>query len=97
MTNILFVIVRISGNQFKCNYLKNQKLFLIFFAAVLNLSLSFNFFFLKMIAIAYVIPKLQTVKDLVRQISKKPRFGTLFHSQNVERYQTLLESARQHF
>ena len=50
-----------------------------------------------MIAIAYVIPKLQTAKDLVRQISKKPRFGTLFHSQNVERYQTLLESARQHF
>ena len=30
LTSILVIIGRISGNQFKCNYLRNQKFFLTF-------------------------------------------------------------------
>ena len=50
-----------------------------------------------MTVIAYAFPKLQTTKDLVRPISKKPRFRTPFNSQHVKGYQTLVESVRQHF
>ena len=45
---------------------------------------------------AYVYPKLQTAKDLVRQTLKKPRSGTPFHRQHVKGSQKLLQPARQH-
>ena len=44
---------------------------------------TFNFKFFekkKKIIIVYVFPKLQTAKSVVRQMSKKPRFGTPFDS-----------------
>ena len=41
---------------------------------------NFKFFEKKIIIIVYVFPKLQTAKNVVRQISKKPRFGTPFDS-----------------
>ena len=47
--------------------------------------------------LAYVFPKLRTAKDVVRELSKKPRFRTLFDSQHTKVYQTWLKSARQHF
>ena len=34
--------------------------------------------------IVYVLTKLQTAKDVVRQMSKKPRFRTPFESQHVK-------------
>ena len=45
-----------------------------------------------MIVIANVLRKLQTVKDLVRLLSKKSRFRTRFDSQHVKGSQTLLKS-----
>ena len=47
--------------------------------------------------IANVFPKLQTVKDLVRPLSKKRRIRTSLNSQHVKGSQTLVESAREHF
>ena len=43
-----------------------------------------------MIVIANVFPKLQTVKILVRPLSKKRRFRTRFDSQHVKRPKYLL-------
>ena len=37
-----------------------------------------------MIVIINVFPKLKTVKDVVRQMSKEPRFRTPFNSQRVK-------------
>ena len=39
-----------------------------------------------------VFLKLQTVKYLLRQLSKKRRFRTSFHSQHVKGFQTLVKS-----
>ena len=46
-----------------------------------------------MIAIATLFRKLQTVKDLVRPLSKKHHFRTPFDSQQVKGFQSLLKSA----
>ena len=43
--------------------------------------------------IATVFPKLETVKDLVRPLSKKYRFRTFLDSQHVKGSQTLVNSA----
>ena len=50
-----------------------------------------------MIVIANVSPKLQTVKDLVRQHSKKRRFRTSFDKQHVKGSQILAKFALEHF
>ena len=42
-------------------------------------------------------PRLETVKDLVRPISKKARFRTSFDSQHVKASQKFVKSAREHF
>ena len=51
----------------------------------------------KMIVIPTLFRKLQTVKDLVRPLSKKHRFRTPFDSQHVKWSQTLAKSSREHF
>ena len=84
MTNILFKIARIFNSQFKCNYLKNEKLFLNFLIHFLNLYKVLNILKEKRIVIANVFPKLQTVKNVVRTLSKKHRFRTHFYSQHVK-------------
>ena len=48
-----------------------------------------------MIAIANVIPKLQTAKDVVRQISKKSRFRKPFDCQHVQASESLVATTRQ--
>ena len=48
----------------------------------------------KMIVIVNVFPKLQTVKDLVRPLSKQRCFPAPVDSQHVEARQTLVKSAR---
>ena len=50
-------------------------------------------FLKKKILTANLFPKLQTVKDLFRPLSKKRRFRTPFHSQHVKGSQTLMKSA----
>ena len=42
---------------------------------------------------AFVFPKLRTVKDVVRQMSKKPCLRTPFDSQHVKKSQILTKSA----
>ena len=50
-----------------------------------------------MIVIANVFPKLQTVKDLVRLLTKKRRFKTSFESQHVQAFQTFIKSSWESF
>ena len=71
-----------------------QKPFSKFFAPFLKFAFNFIYFEKKkMTLIAYVFPKLQTAKDMVRQMSKKPPFRTLFDSQHVKEAQTFMRSA----
>ena len=49
-----------------------------------------------MTIIAYLFLKLQTVKDIVRQMSKKSPFIRPFHKRHGKRSQTLLKSEGQH-
>ena len=65
-----FQDLRISKSQLKCNYLKNRNLFLIFLFSFWNLYRVLNILKKMMIVIANVFPKLQTVKILVRPLSK---------------------------
>ena len=46
-----------------------------------------------MVKITTLFQKLQTVKDLIRPLSKKHRFRTPFDSQHVKGSQTLEKSA----
>ena len=46
-----------------------------------------------MIVIATLVRKLQTVKELVRPLSKKHRFRGPFQSQHLKVSQTLVKSA----
>ena len=91
-TNILFKIVRICNSQFKCNYLKNEKPFLNLLLHFRNLHQILNNLKEKMIVIANLFPKLQTVKNLVRTLPKKSRFRTRFESQHVKASQILTKS-----
>ena len=43
--------------------------------------------------IAYMFWKIQTAKDVVRQLSKRPLFRTPFNSQHVKGTETLVKSA----
>ena len=54
---------------------------------------NFKHFEQKMIVIATLFRKLQTVKDLDRQLSKKHTFRAPFDSQHVKGSQTLVKSA----
>ena len=65
-----FQDLRIWKSQLKCNYLKNRNLFLIFLFYFWNLYRVLNILKKMMIVIANVFPKLQTVKILVRPLSK---------------------------
>ena len=92
MASILFKIVRICNSRFKCNYIKNGKVFLNFLLHFWNLHQILNILKKRMIAIANVFPKLQTVKILLRALSKKRRFRTRFDSQHVKVSQILVKS-----
>ena len=50
-----------------------------------------------MTLIVYVFRKMETAKDLIKQMSKKPWFTTPFERQRLNGSQTLVESALQHF
>ena len=50
-----------------------------------------------MVLTAYVFPKTEPGKDMVRKISTNSGFKIPFYSQHVKGYQTLLESIWQHF
>ena len=92
MAIIMFMVVRICNSQLKCNYLKNENLFLKFFFYFWILHQILNILKEKMIAIAYVFPKLQTVKIFVRIMSQEHRFRTGLVSQHVKATQLLPKS-----
>ena len=77
--------------------LKNEKLFLNFLFHFWILHQILNVLKEEMIAIANVFPKLQTVKELLRPLSQKPRFRTRFDSQHVKASQIHPESPWGHF
>ena len=69
------------------------KTFSDFFVQFLESKSNFKHFEKEMILIATSFRKLQSVKDLVRPLSKKHRLRTPFDSQHVKGYQILLKSA----
>ena len=97
MPSIVFKIARICHSPLKCNYLKSEKLFLNFLFHFWNLQQILDASKEKIIVIANVFPKLQTVKNLVRPISKKQLFRTRFDSQHVKLSQILAKSTWEHF
>ena len=97
MTCILFRMVWICCFRFKWNYLKNEKEFLNFLINFLNLHPILNILKKNMIFIAIAFPKLQTMKGLIRPLSKNRCFTTPFESQHVKRPETLVKSAWEHF
>ena len=64
-----------------------------FFCYFLNLHQILNILKKKMIVIATLFRKLQTVKDLVRPLFKKHRFRKSFDNQHVKESQSLVKSA----
>ena len=97
MKSMLVQSVRICSSRFKWYDLKHETSFLKFSLICWNIHQILNIFKKKKIVIADVFPKLQTVKDLVRPLSKKRRFRTSFDGQHVKGSQTLVKSAWEHF
>ena len=62
MTTLLFRIVRVLSSLFKCNYLKNEKIFPKFLFRFWNLPEILIIFQKRMIVRANVFPRFQTVK-----------------------------------
>ena len=74
---------------------KNEKKISEFFSALFKSRWNFEHFEKKkMTHIPYVFPKLQTAKDVVRQMSEKSRFKRLFDKRDGKPFQTQFKSAR---
>ena len=97
MRSILFEIVRICRSQFECSCLKNENLFLIFSMHIWNLHQFLDILKKKMIVASNLLLEFKSGTDVVRQISKKPRFRTSFNSQDVKGLQKSVKSAWKHF
>ena len=97
MASIMFKIARICNSEFKCNYLKNEKHFLDFLFHFWNLRLILNILKVKIIVIANVFSKLQTVKNFIRTLSKERRFRTGFGSQHVKSSEILVKTPCERF
>ena len=97
ITCILFRIEKILGSLFKCNYLKNNKLFLSVLFHLWNLNQILNISIKKNILIANVFPKLKTALDLVRPFTKKHPVRTFFDGQLLNGSRTLVKSLLEHF
>ena len=83
---------------FQMHLLEKRKKFLnFFFFHYWNLHQILNIFKKKMIVIAHVFPKLQTVENLVRPFSKKRRFRTRFDSEHVKASQIVAKSPWESF
>ena len=74
MTSIPLLVDSIECTQFRCIYLKKEKIFSQFFSEFFESALNFEHFQKKKRLIAYVFPKLPTTKNVLRQMSKSSRF-----------------------
>ena len=92
MASILFNIARIGNSQLKCNYLKNEKIILNFLFNFGKLNQFLNICKKKMLVVANMFPKLQTVKNFVTPLCKKRRFRTRLDSQHAEVSRILAKS-----
>ena len=72
MTSILFVLVRIYCDQFKCHYLKNKTFFLKFLLQFSNPHENLNILKKEMSLKAYVFPKFEIVRDVYSLMFKRP-------------------------
>ena len=97
MARIQFNIAVICKSQFKCTYLKNEKLFLNFLFHFRNLHQFLYILKKKMMVIANILPNLETVKILIRPLSKKRSFRKRFDSQHVKVSQKLQISPLEDF
>ena len=97
ITSILFRSVRIYRSLLKCNYLKNKKHFQSVFLHLWNVHQILNTFNKKEIVIANVFPKLTTLQELVRPLTKKRTVRTSFDGQHVKRSKTLAKSSWEGF
>ena len=93
MRNIPLGIAGMCSSLFKCNYLKNKTVFRNFLFHLWNLHQILNTLEKKTIVIANVFLKLQTVKILVKKLSRKSRFRISFGSQYFNGCQTHLKCA----
>ena len=75
----------------------NEKFFINFLFHFRNLHYILNILKDKMIVVANVFPKLQTVEILVISLSEKCRFRTRFDSQHVKASQVLPKSPWERF
>ena len=87
----LLNIKSISNSQLKCKYLKNENLFLNFLFDFWNLHQISNILKKNMMVIANAFLKLQTLKILVRPLSKKRCFRKRFDRHHVKVCQILCE------
>ena len=76
---------------------KKQRTFCEFFGPFWNWNQVLNILKNKIVVIANVFPKLQTVKNVLRPLSKQHRFRTTFDSQHVQQFQALVKSSWEHF
>ena len=97
MTSNMFLTEGIRSSLFKWKYLKIKKLFINFLFHLWNVNQILKIFLKKMIVIANVFPKLQTVNDLVKPLSRKRSFRTSFGSQHVKGSQILVKSVGERF
>ena len=97
MRTIPLGILGIFNSLVKFSYLKNKRLFLNFLFDLWNLHQILDIFESKMIVIANVFSKLQTVQDLVLPLSRKRRFTTSLNSQRINGCEWLAKSAWEYF
>ena len=76
---------------------EKRQTFSQFFVPFLESTSKFKHFLKRMIVIANVFPKLNTVKILLRPVSKKHCFRTRFDSQHVKALQILMKSPCEYF
>ena len=70
---------------------QKQKIFSEFFSPFFESALNFEHFQKKMTLIAYIIPKLSTTKNLLRQMSKSSRFREPVDRRHGKRAEALIQ------
>ena len=91
-------LININGSTliFEMHLSQQQKTFSQFFCAFFKSTTNFEHFQKKMTLIAYVSPKLQTPKYVVRKMFKKSRLRGPINRQHGKLAQTLTQSHWQH-
>ena len=74
MTSIPLLVETIEVTQLRCIFLKKKEIFSQFFSAFFESALNSEHFPKKVTLIPYVFPKLPTMKNVLRQMSKSSRF-----------------------